>query len=91
MRQIAVYVRILTAANTFICAAIGVVPESRKETAQYLNGWMRGMRDDKQAVVRAFSHAQRAADFILKETPSHEPEPARPEGHGADAREPVPT
>jgi antirestriction protein ArdC len=54
------------------------VPEPRKETAQYLNNWMRGLRDDKQSIVRAFSHAQRAADFILKDEIAPQPEPARP-------------
>lgn len=69
---------IAESASAFFCAAIGIIPEPRKETAQYLNGWIRGMKDDKQAIVRAFSHAQRAVDFILKEPPEHTPEPTRP-------------
>jgi len=73
-----------------VCCAIGITPEPRKESAQYLNNWMAGLRDDKHAIIRAFSHAQRAADFILKETPEHAPEPARPAAQGPDAPEPGP-
>jgi antirestriction protein ArdC len=74
----------------FVCATIGIIPEPRKESAQYLNGWMRGMRDDKQAIVRAFSHAQRAADFILKDEPAPQPEPTRPARQRPHAPEPTP-
>jgi antirestriction protein ArdC len=69
---------IAESAAALVCVSAGIIPEPRRETAQYLNNWMHGLRDDKQAIVRAFSHAQRAADFILKETPAHEPQPARP-------------
>jgi antirestriction protein ArdC len=62
-----------------ICVAAGVIPEPRKETAQYLNNWMAGLSDDKTAIVRAFSHAQRAADFVLKYDPAAMPEPTRPD------------
>lgn len=77
-------------AAALVCAATGIIPEPRKETAQYLNGWMRGMRDDKQAIVRAFSLAQRAADFILKDEGGPEPEPIRPGGEGTAAPTPTP-
>lgn len=70
---------IAESAAAIVCCTTGVTPAPRKETAQYLNSWMRGMRDDKQAIVRAFSHAQRAADFILRDEPAHSPDPARPE------------
>jgi antirestriction protein ArdC len=74
----------------FICAAIGIIPEPRTETAQYLNGWMRGMRDDKGAIIRAFSHAQRAADFILKDNaPAPEAEPTRPENEPSQPAAPT--
>ena len=61
-----------------VCCATGITPEPRKESACYLNGWIRGLKDDKQAIVRAFSHAQRAADWILKDVSAPSPEPPRP-------------
>jgi antirestriction protein ArdC len=70
---------IAESASAFILAGIGIVPEPRKETAQYLNGWIRALRDDKKAIVTAFSHAQKAADFILKDEPALEVEPTRPD------------
>jgi antirestriction protein ArdC len=71
---------IAESASAFILAGIGMVPEPRKETAQYLNSWIKTLRDDKRAIVTAFSHAQKAADFILQDEPTQEPEPTRPEG-----------
>ena len=50
-----------------VCCATGIAVEPRKESAAYMNGWLRGMKEDKNAIVRAFSMAQRAADWILKE------------------------
>jgi antirestriction protein ArdC len=67
---------IAESASAMICVAAGIIPEPRRETAQYLNNWMAGLRDDKNAIVRAFAHAQRAADFVLKCDPA--PQPARP-------------
>lgn len=69
---------------SMVCVSTGIIPEPRKETAQYINGWMRGLRDDKNAIVRAFSMAQKAADYILKDAP----EPARPEPGRAAAEAP---
>jgi antirestriction protein ArdC len=79
---------IAESAAALICASIGIMPEPRKETAQYLNSWVRGMKDDSQAIVRAFSHAQRITDFILKDDPAPALEPSRlqPQAHGEEAR-----
>jgi antirestriction protein ArdC len=69
---------IAESAGSMVCVASGIIPEPRKETAQYLNNWMAGMREDKQAIVRAFSLAQRAADFIMKTEFDPAAEPTRP-------------
>lgn len=50
-----------------ICVGLGVTPEPRADHAQYLNGWIKGLKDDPKVIWRAFSHAQRAVDYILKE------------------------
>lgn len=80
---------IAESAGAMVAVASGIIPEPRKETAQYLNGWMRGLREDKQAIVRAFGHAQRAADWILKTEFEPTAEPTRPESQ-ARVNEPAP-
>lgn len=69
---------IAEASAALICCSIGITPEPRKESVRYLNNWMAGLRDDSHAIIRAFSHAQRAADWILKDEPIREHEPSRP-------------
>ena len=67
-----------------VCSATGIAIEPRKESAAYMNGWLRGMKEDKNAIVRAFSHAQRAADWILKEPARHDisAQPSQPQPAG---------
>jgi antirestriction protein ArdC len=65
------------------CASTGITPEPRPDHAQYLNSWLKVLRDDKRAIFTAFSKAQAAADFILEP-----PEPARPTMRRAPAAEP---
>jgi antirestriction protein ArdC len=72
-----------------ICAAAGVIPEPRAETAKYLNNWIAVLKSDKNAIISAFSHAQRAADFILKDEPAIHAEPVRPAGETPDPRGPA--
>jgi antirestriction protein ArdC len=68
------------AASAFLCVHIGIVPAPRKQDAQYINNWKAALRADKLNVLTIFSHAQRAAYFILKDdTPAPEAEPTRPE------------
>jgi antirestriction protein ArdC len=62
------------------CATTGVIPEPRKESAQYLNSWMKVLRDDKRAIISAFSHAQRATDYIMQDQVAPEAAPTRPRG-----------
>jgi antirestriction protein ArdC len=65
--------------SALICATSGIIPEPRPDTAKYLNNWIAVLKNDKHAIISAFSHAQRAADFILKDEPAHAPEPTRPD------------
>jgi antirestriction protein ArdC len=72
-----------------ICAAAGIIPEPRAETAKYLNSWVKVLKNDKHAIISAFSHAQKAADFILGDSQQPGQEPTRPATQRPDA-EPVP-
>lgn len=53
------------AASAFLYTHLGIVPAPRKQDAQYINNWKSVLKADKRNVVSIFSHAQRAADFIL--------------------------
>jgi len=49
-----------------LCATTGVSAEPREDHAQYLNGWIKGLKDRPESVWQAFSHAQRAVDFLTE-------------------------
>jgi hypothetical protein len=47
----------------FCCASLGIVPTVRH--ADYIGSWLEVLREDNRAIVRAASHASKAADYIL--------------------------
>lgn len=48
----------------FLCADLGIAPESREDTAAYIQSWLKVLKSDKHAIFTAASHAQKAADFL---------------------------
>lgn len=48
----------------FLGAQIGVAPEFG-QSAAYVEGWLKALKEDKRAIFRAASKAQKAADFVL--------------------------
>jgi len=48
----------------FLCADLGVTPETREDHAAYLGHWLEVLKEDKRAIFSAAAHAQRAADFL---------------------------
>ncbi|WP_253279953.1 zincin-like metallopeptidase domain-containing protein, partial [Phaeobacter sp. 11ANDIMAR09] len=48
----------------FLGARIGVAPEF-DQSAAYVEGWLKALKEDKRAIFRAASEAQKAADFVL--------------------------
>ena len=48
----------------FLCADLGITPETRDDHAAYIQSWLRVLKDDKRAIFTAASHAQKAADFL---------------------------
>ncbi|UPK06346.1 antirestriction protein ArdC [Bradyrhizobium sp. 170] len=50
-------------AGAFVCATLGIVPTVRH--ADYIGSWLKVLREDNRAVVRAASAASKAADFLL--------------------------
>lgn len=48
----------------FLCADLGITPETREDHAAYLAHWLEVLKDDKRAIFTAAAHAQRALDFL---------------------------
>jgi antirestriction protein ArdC len=54
----------------FLCADLGITPETRDDHAAYIASWIKVLKDDKRAIFTAASQAQRAADFLHGLQPS---------------------
>ena len=48
----------------FLCATLGITPETREDHAAYLASWLQVLTKDKRAIFSAAAHAQKAADFL---------------------------
>ena len=59
----------------FCCASLGIVPTVRH--TDYIASWLDVLREDNRAIVRAASHASKAADWLLSFLPdtASSPEP----------------
>nr|WP_254656261.1 zincin-like metallopeptidase domain-containing protein [Jannaschia sp. CCS1] len=53
--------------NCMLCAQIGVKPEF-DQSAAYVEGWLKAMKEDSRAIFRAASEAQKAVDYIMART-----------------------
>jgi antirestriction protein ArdC len=54
----------------FLCADLGITPETREDHAAYIATWLKVLREDKRAIFTAASHAQRAVDHLHQYQPS---------------------
>ena len=52
-------------ASAFVCGFVGIDKRTLRNSAAYLQGWLKALRNDKKLFVSAAGKAQRAADFIL--------------------------
>jgi len=57
----------------FLCADLGLTPETREDHAAYIASWLKALKEDKKAVFSAASHAQKAADLLHEMQPKPEP------------------
>ena len=48
----------------FLCADLGITPETRDDHAAYIASWLKVLKDDKRAIFTAASHAQKALDCL---------------------------
>lgn len=51
-------------ATAFVCASLGIVPTVRH--SDYIDTWLKVLKDDNRAIFKAASQASKAADYILK-------------------------
>lgn len=58
----------------FLCGESGILDTCVEQSAAYIQGWLRKLRDDRRLVVVAAAQAQKAADYILNGG-SHAPTP----------------
>ena len=51
-------------ASAFLCADLGLTPETRDDHAAYIASWLTVLKNDKRAIFTAASHAQKAVEFL---------------------------
>jgi antirestriction protein ArdC len=52
--------------NCMLCVTLGLTPDFAQSGA-YIEGWLTALKEDKRAIFRAASEAQKAVDFIYAE------------------------
>jgi antirestriction protein ArdC len=50
----------------FLCAALGLPSDPRKDHAPYINSWLKALKNDKRAIFTAAAKAQEAVDWLNK-------------------------
>jgi antirestriction protein ArdC len=55
----------------FLCADLGITPQTREDHAAYIETWLTVLKDDKRPIFTAASHAQKAADHLHAYQSSH--------------------
>jgi antirestriction protein ArdC len=50
---------------TFLCAITGIQQQTLENSAAYLQGWLKALKNDKTLLLKAAGQAQKAADYIL--------------------------
>jgi antirestriction protein ArdC len=59
----------------FLCEHLEIPPAVKDDHASYIAGWILALQDDRHAIVRAASFAQKAVDYLAALQPP-QPEPA---------------
>ncbi|MEI4920200.1 zincin-like metallopeptidase domain-containing protein, partial [Klebsiella pneumoniae] len=47
-----------------MCAVCGIDNTTIENSAAYINGWLRALKEDQRLIVQAAGKAQRAADYM---------------------------
>jgi antirestriction protein ArdC len=62
--------------SAFLCNALGISATPRADHAKYLNGWIRGMKDNERAIIFASRQAQKAFELLEDLQPENQLEEA---------------
>ncbi|WP_170565799.1 ArdC family protein [Ruegeria atlantica] len=54
--------------SAMVCARLGLVPDF-EQNAAYVESWLKALKEDKRAIFKAASAAQKAADFLFETAP----------------------
>ena len=54
--------------SAFLCGYTGIVERTIDNSASYIEGWLKQLKDDRTLIVSAAAQAQKAADYILGRT-----------------------
>jgi antirestriction protein ArdC len=55
---------------SFLSATAGIEDATLDNSAAYIQGWLKALRDDKKLVILAAAAAQKASDYILNNVPA---------------------
>jgi len=53
----------------FLSAITGIQPATINNSAAYIQGWLKSLKDDKKLLLTAANQAQKASDFIIGVNP----------------------
>ena len=59
-------------AAAYLCLALGI--EGKLQHAEYIQSWIKVLKEDKKAIFQAAGHAQKAVDLLLKVNEAEESE-----------------
>jgi len=57
---------------SMLCGVAGIEQSTIENSAAYIQGWLRVLKNDKKLAIHAAAQAQKAADFILRREPTDE-------------------
>ena len=57
---------------SMLCAVASIEQSTIENSAAYIQGWLKVLKNDKKCLVLAAAQAQRAADFILNRQPDNQ-------------------
>ena len=58
--------------SAFLCADLGITPETRADHAAYIDNWLQALKNDRKLIFTAASHASKAVDFLKNRQPAPE-------------------
>jgi len=56
----------------FLCADLGITPETRADHAAYIDSWLQALKNDRKLIFTAASHASKAVEFLKNRQPAPE-------------------